>query len=299
MGQQWQGSVWSASLNVGMASAEQLPLNQATVKITRIIRRMRGGSQAQLVLGDDDNTYVAKFLGNPQGNRTLVNEWVVCRLLSAMRISTPSLRIIELPSSLQPRDELYFLAGNKRILPQGVLHLGSQCPVDPEKTAIFDFLPDRLLPKVCNLAEYAAMYVFDQWVGQSDKRQAIFVSDRKVTAGIGFRGYFVDHGMAFNGDRWQLLDRPRCGLAFQSKVYSSLDLPALVEKALCQIESINETTLFTAAEGVPSSWFASGDQEALDTLLAKLARRQVNLRAVIARHLPALWVYAGVQPVKV
>ena len=286
-------------MSVGQASAQQLPVILTSVKITRIIRRMRGGSQAQLVQGDDGNFYVAKFLGNPQGNRTLVNEWIACRLLSDMRISTPGLRILELPSSLPSRDDLYFLMKNERIKPQGVQHLGSQCPVDPEKTAIFDFLPDKLLPNVCNLAEFAAMYVFDQWVGQSDKRQAIFVRDRKVTAGIGLRGYFVDHGMAFDGSQWQLLDRPRCGLAFQSKVYSSLDLAALVEKALCQIESINETTLFTAAEGVPSSWFGPGDQEALDHLMAKLKRRQASLRPLIARHLPALWAYAGGEPARV
>ena len=41
---------------------------------------MRGGSQAQLVQGDEGNRYLAKFLGNPEGNRTLVNEWVGCRL---------------------------------------------------------------------------------------------------------------------------------------------------------------------------------------------------------------------------
>jgi hypothetical protein len=290
------GSVWKTPLSAGLAPTEQLSVDRPYVRIARIIRRMSGGSQAQLVQCDDGNSYVAKFLGNPQGSRTLINEWIVSRLLSAMRISTPTLRVLELPSAFQNRDEVYFLGGTKRTLPQGVLHLGSQCPVDPEKTAVFDFLPDKLLLKVGNLAEYATMYVFDQWVGQSDKRQAIFVRDRKVTAGIGFRGYFVDHGLAFDGERWQLLDRPRCGLAFQSKIYSALDLAALVENALCQVESINETTLFTAADGVPSSWFAPGDREALDTLLVKLRRRQVNLRPLIARHLPALCAYAGADP---
>jgi HipA-like protein len=273
-------------------------MTQAHIKITRLIRRMRGGSQAHLVQGDDGLFYVAKFLGNPQGNRTLINEWIVCRLLVDMGISTPSLRILELPAKLQPHEDLYFLVGSKRIAPQGVLHLGSQCPVDPEKTAIFDFLPDKLLPNVKNLTEFATKFVFDQWVSQSDRLQVIFVRDRKV-APIGFRGYFVDHGMAFDGDRWQLCDRPLCGLAFQAKVYSYLDLGVLVEKALCQVESINETTLLSAAEGVPSSWFAPGDQEGLDTLLVKLGRRQLNLPAVIARQLPALRAYAGIEPLRV
>ena len=204
----------------------------------------------ELVRGDDGNFYVAKFLGNPQGNRTLINEWIACRLLSDMGISMPSLPILEFPSALQGHEYLHVLVGRKRIAPHGVLHLGSRCPVDPEKTAIFNFLPNKLLSNVCNLAEFATMFVFDQCVGQSDKRQASFVRHRKGTAGIVLGACFVDHGMVFDGDQWQFRDRPLCGLAFQSKVYSCLDLGTLVENALGQVERINETTLLTAAGAV-------------------------------------------------
>jgi hypothetical protein len=215
------------------------------------------------------------------------------RLLTAMGISTPALRILELPSSLQSHGELYFLVGNKRIAPQGLLHLGSQCPVDPERTAIFDFLPDKLLPTVRNLAEFAVMFVFDKWTGQTDKRQAVFVRDRSVTASLALRAYFTDHGQAFGGARWELRDWPLIGHAFQSRVYSSLDLSTQVEKALCWVECINEMTLLRAAEGVPSSWFAPPDHECLDILLAKLRQRQLNLRPLISRHLQELCAYVG------
>ena len=208
-------------------------------------------------------------------------------------VSTPALRILELPSSLQLSDDLYFLVGSKRILPQGALHLGSQCPVDPERPAIFDFLPDRMLPAVRNLAEFATMFVFDHWVGQTDKRQAVFVRDRKVSAGLAFRAYFIDHGMAFDGDRWELRDWPLSGLAFQSRVYSHLDLSTLVKQALYRIENVSETMLFTPAEGVPPSWFGPEDRESLNKLLGSLRRRQMNLRPLVARHLEALSAYVG------
>jgi hypothetical protein len=263
-------------------------MNKAPVRITRIVRRMRGGSQSQLVQGDDSNFYVAKFLGNPQGNRTLINECVVSHLLSGMNVATPCLRILELPTVLDGGENLYFSVGNRRVAPQGAIHLGSQCPVDPEKTAIFDFLPVRLLPSVSNLTEFATMFVFDKWVGQSDNRQAIFVRERSVTRGISFRAYFVDHGMAFDGDQWHLLDRPLCGLAFQSQIYSSLDLREHIEAAVCQVENISEDTLLTAAEGVPGSWFAEGDHEHLSTLLFKLKQSRAKLRPLIARHLKEL-----------
>jgi hypothetical protein len=266
-------------------------MNPAPVKISRIIRRLSGGSQAQLVQGGDGHFYATKLAGNPQGNRTLINEWVAYRLLSRLDVTTPPLRILELPSSLPPHDDLNFVVGNGRVAPEGVLHLGSQCPVNPEKTAIFDFMPDRLLSNVHNLAEFATMYVFDQWLGQGDLRQAIFVRDKSVAAGPNLKAYFIDHGQAFNGAHWELREMPLRGIAFQSCVYSMLDMNTLVEKAIGQIERLEEQTLFAAMEGVPSRWFAPWDREYLHALLVKLQRRQANLRPIMQRHLPALLDY--------
>jgi hypothetical protein len=94
--------------------------------------------------------------------------------------------------------------------------------------------------------------------------------------------------MAFDGEQWHLLDRPLCGLAFQSEIYSSLDLSELIDAAVCQVENISEDTLLTAAEGVPGSWFADGDREHLSTLLFKLNQSRASLRPIIARHLKEL-----------
>ena len=178
------------------------PIEEPPVKIARVVRRMRGGSQAQLVQGEDGHILVSVRWQSPRQQDT--HQRVDHCLPPTVRtcVSVPPFRILELPASAQLSDDLHLLVANKRILPQGVLHLGSQCPVDPEQTAIFDFLPDRVLPAVRNLAEFATMFVFDHWVGQTDKRQAVFVRDRKVSAGLAFRAYFIDHGMAFDGDQW-------------------------------------------------------------------------------------------------
>jgi hypothetical protein len=50
--------------------------------------------------------------------------------------------------------------------------LGSECPVNPENTAIFDFLPAKLLPQVVNLPDFAKAFVLDKWPYQTDRRQA-------------------------------------------------------------------------------------------------------------------------------
>jgi len=263
-------------------------MGDSPVKISRIVCRLRAGSQAQFVQAEDGHLYAAKFCGNPQGNRTLINECVSSSLLGHLHVSAPFLRILELPPDLPGHEELYFQVKGERVRPQGILHLGSQCPVNPDQKPIFDFLPNRLLENVQNLSEFATMYVFDQWVGQADKRQAIYVPHKSPK----LKAYFIDNGLAFNGAGWELLDRPLSGLAFQSCIYSTLDIIPLIEKAVCQVESISERGLLDAADGVPPSWFADGDREGLDNLIHKLQKRQNNLRTIIHRHLPALCNYA-------
>ncbi len=53
-------------------------------------------------------------------------------------------------------------------------HFGSRYPGDPARTAVYDFLPDALLPKVVNLEDFRAILVFDKWVANADGRQSVF-----------------------------------------------------------------------------------------------------------------------------
>src|SRR5437016_11286861 len=126
------------------------------IPIHSIERRMRGGAQALLVRDDTGNAYVAKCVGNPQGTRTLINEWIVSRLLKYLRVSTPAVHPVRIERGIPGEDLLAFQVGKERIpIPPGV-HLGSRCPVDPAHKAIFDSLPTRLLHTVVNLPDFIA-----------------------------------------------------------------------------------------------------------------------------------------------
>ena len=149
-------------------------MNQEVVGINRIVRCMRGGSQSQLIQGHDGRFYVAKFRGNPQGNRTLINEFVATNLLHRLGISTPPLTLLAYdPCSSQKA--VSFRIGNDADPIVLGLHLGSLCPVDPNKQAIYDFLPRKLLEKTVNLEDFAGILVADTFLNQMDRRQAIFV----------------------------------------------------------------------------------------------------------------------------
>jgi hypothetical protein len=261
---------------------------QSTVSICRVIRAMRGGSQSQLVRCDDGRSYVAKFLGNPQGSRTLVNEVVSQRLIKYLGVATADISLLHLPPSAEGIENVFFQMGSRQVSPQAGLHFGSRCPVDPEKTAIFDVLPGKLLSRVTNLGDFATMFVLDKWLHHTDKRQAVYTRDLSVRGGVSFRAHFIDHGFTFGGSTWELGDAPLHGLAFSRFVYSMLDMRKLTRTAVELIEAIPADILQAAADGVPDSWFAPGDRALLTSLLIALDTRRERLGPLISRHLTAL-----------
>jgi hypothetical protein len=132
---------------------------------------MRGRSESFLVK-TNDGYYVAKFAGNPKGNRSLINECVAGHLLSALGVATPERAILRLGTSCQGREALYFSESHQPIAPG--LHFGSKCPVDPNRVAIFDFLPRKLYPQLTNLDDVGVIFAFDRWAAHSGDRQFVF-----------------------------------------------------------------------------------------------------------------------------
>src|SRR5215472_13351969 len=141
----------------------------------RMVRKMRGGSQAHLIEATDGNHYVVKFENNPQHRRILINEWISATFLSYLGLSTPAVAIICVTEEfLSINPDVYMQLGSQRFPPTVGWHFGSRFPGDPGRIAVYDFLPDALLGKIANLSEFAGVLAFDKWIGNADARQAIF-----------------------------------------------------------------------------------------------------------------------------
>ena len=258
------------------------------VQIKSVLRRMRGGSQSHLVEGEDGQFYVAKFLGNPQGNRTLINEWIGDRLLRKLGVCTPEICILELSETTQAalEDRLYFSLGERKVAVQPGLHLGSRCPVDPGKKAIFDVLPRKMLQYVVNLEDFAKAFVVDHIVGHADCRQAIFV--REPGPQLKLRAYLIDHGMIFGGREWVIRDLSTHGLYVDPMIYSMVDMHNLCEKALDLLTICTEDDLEAIVRVLPTDWFSPGDTEDLSDLYLHLHAVRARHYALIMRHLEML-----------
>ena len=102
---------------------------------------------------DDGRHYVVK-LDSPGTRRTLINEFLAGQFLEHLGCNTPRMAVVQL---------------------DGGKHFGSGFPGNPEKTVVYDFIPDPLLRKAENLGEFAGLLAFDKWVGNEDFRQCVFV----------------------------------------------------------------------------------------------------------------------------
>jgi hypothetical protein len=260
------------------------------IRARSFVRKMRGGAQAHLLETDDGGFYVVKFTNNPQHRRILVNEWLACAFLRYLQIFVPETAVIELtPEFLRNNPELHLSIGAGRVeVPPG-LHFGSRLAVHPERVAVFDFLPDKLLNKVENRVDFLGMLVFDKWVANADSRQAVFFRARakswtplkgEAPARVGFFAQMIDHGFAFNGLAWQFQDSPIQGLYFRTSVYDEVRSLDSFQPWLDMVANFPVEVIDAAWKEIPRSWM-EGDEDALEQLLENLLKRRSRVPALV------------------
>ena len=272
---------------------QRLFVSQA-VEIRTILRGLRGGSQSFLVHGSDDHFYVAKCRNNPQGIRTLANEVIVSQIFREVGVLTPIVRALRLTPQTEMKCDFRFSVGNRQIRIEDGIHFGSQCPVNPLTTAIFDVLPGALVGKVSNLEDFGFAWVVDQWVGNTDSRQAIFVRKDK-TSQLKLSAYFIDHGKSFDGMEWRFWDSARRSLCADPLIYASLPMLKICDAAVERIQKISRADLGEMARQIPAEWLNESDYCALQHVLDQLYQRKSRLPDTIRRNIQALLARTAVQ----
>jgi hypothetical protein len=250
---------------------------------------MRGGAQAHLIEAQDEKCYVVKFRQNPQHHRILVNEMIAGCFLKYLRIPSPEIAVIEVtPEFLEQNPQVHIELGSSRraILPGW--HFGScfgTCTAgDPDRLAIYDFLPDVLLQQVANLRDFLGVLVFDQWMGNADSRQAVFfratIRDWKPGHGsrhTAFIALMIDHGFIINGPHWEFADSPLHGLYHRPLVYESVTGWNDFQPWLDQVKNFPEEVIDQALGQIPGEWLEQGEDQELQRLMERLLRRRSRL----------------------
>src|SRR6266496_6424275 len=139
-----------------------------SIKAITHVRRLRGGSQAQLMVADDGHQYVIKFQGNPQTTRVLANEYLAGHLARMIGLNVPEPAIIQIDAETIRRYDISFQLAGSEIVPPAGLQFGSRLIVDEE---VHDWLPTLWLGKINNVREFAGMPLLDKLTGSADRRQ--------------------------------------------------------------------------------------------------------------------------------
>ena len=241
------------------------------------VRRMRGGSQSQLLRCSDGNYYVVKFQNNPQGVRILANELLAGRLAVLLGLPVPSMQIIEVTEELIAHSEemtVQLKCGRIPLMPG--LCCGSQYPYD-SVCPIYDLLPDSLFFRVENLPDFVSMLAFDKWTGNIDARQVVFV--RNIERGS-YRALMIDSGFCFGGTNWGFPDDPRNGLYDRLAVYATVRGAEAFAPFLISLEKITFAGMESIAQSIPSEWYLS-DAGSLCRLLEELDRRRKSVEKTL------------------
>jgi len=252
-----------------------------TISAVQQIRRMRGGSQSQLMRACDGHFYITKFQGNPQHTRVLANELIASRLGRYLGLPMPEVAVIYVSDWLiENTPELRFDVAGLPTPCRSGLQLGSRYVADPEKDVIFDYLPEALmLEKTRNLQDFARVLVLDKWAGNADGRQVVFT---KPATARKYGATFIDQGYCFNCSEWNFPDSPLRGTYARNSVYQQVTGWDSFEPVLGRVEQMNSAELWMLTEGLPEEWWSRyGSASDLACLLDTLYQRRSSIRDLI------------------
>jgi hypothetical protein len=128
--------------------------------------------------------------------------------------------------------------------------------------------------------------VSDKWMGNADARQSIFFRARlrdwmpNGPERVGFYAQMMDHGYVFDGPHWTFADSPLQGLYFRQVVYEKVRSLDAFQPWLDRVTHFPEEVLDDALKQIPPQWL-EGDEEALEALLEKLARRRKRVPELV------------------
>jgi hypothetical protein len=165
-----------------MADSESICSNDSTqgcevLSAVQHIRKMTGKTQAHLMRASDGNLYATKFSNNPLGIRVLASEFLATKIGLFLRLPMPEVAVIEIPDLLiKDTPGLQMETEDRQIIRcDPGRHLAVRYVGDVWKDRVFDYMPQAMFGRVTNSVDFLKILPFDKWLGNCDRRQAIFV----------------------------------------------------------------------------------------------------------------------------
>ncbi len=250
------------------------------VEAVEFIRRMRGGSQPQMVRCSNGHYYIAKFQNNPQGKRILVNELIGTLLAKHLGLPVSEIAIVNVRDCLIRHTEDAVVQLQHRHIPyQCGACFGSRLigDIDRQGYLCHGVLPDFVRGRISNLRDFLGMLVFDKWICNIDNRQAVLMR----AGGHQLTAVMIDNGGCFNSARWTFPDCATRGMVCGGHAYNEVESINDFEPWLSRLERHTHISILRQiGEMVPEEWY-EGDKDSLDGLLIELQDRCKIVRSLL------------------
>jgi hypothetical protein len=237
-------------------------------KVTRFIKKLRGGSQPILVEADDHMLYVVKFADNLQGANLLFNESMGIELYRACGLMTTFWKPLLLTNEFLDRYAGAWIEtenGLRRPSEGICLGLGY---LGAANARIFEILPASAFYRICNRADFWLSWLVDICAEHTDNRQALFT---QCPDGL-LLSYFIDHGYLFGGASGNAKTHFVGSRYLDSRIYpslSSIRLAALVDKLV----SVDKLAIGQRLSLIPDEWKTASALDGLERCLERFANR--------------------------
>ena len=236
------------------------------MEIKRIIRAIPNGATKPYVIEcTDGNQYVAKFPGNPDGTRVLINEYVCACFAQMLQLPIPSFELlfinnIESYSNYLEGIELV----NGTVFCSRMIDKASQVP------------GYRALSKVSNRDDIVKILIFDVIIGNNDRNPGNLLINLKNKSLV-----MIDHSHVFIyeaiWDADQLKKTIKSEISIGEMNQFSFNMLSVeiskvdkevIKKFKEKIKSINKDDIINIVNSVPSDWnITNDDKEALAEFL--------------------------------
>jgi hypothetical protein len=255
--------------------------NPCVVDAHRFVRKMGGGAQAHLIESGEGSFYVVKFTNNPQHPRVVINEWIASVVLQHLGISTPDTAIVNISRNfILDNPEVHIQLRSSRTPPTCGPHFGSRFAGETGQKVTYSRLPNAILGRVANLADFCGVLVADKWLGNTDSRQSVFVRAPGANLPASFVANMIDNGQAFDGGHWRFEDSPLRG-PYSGRVYEHVRSLKAFEPWLRAVATFPETILEEAFQRAPLLWRCGNSEAAFGKLLKQLMQRRERVDHLI------------------
>lgn len=228
----------------------------SSIQATQIIKPLSDGSFSTVphkIICEDGHEYIAKFAQNPQGQRALVNEYILGKFAMLLQLPIPPFVLINLTDEIILKDQEFF--SNEIDDVQPGIHFGSKVISKAVKVNT-----PGLVEVASNKEDILGIILFDHLTGNDDRHSnqgnLLFdISKKKIM--------MIDHSTAFDTgtlwDQYQIdhrIKEPIKAYNLDGALYKHLvqHVEGTFDSFVDKVKSLRHRDIESLVEDIPEEW---------------------------------------------